>query len=133
MFGEVRIVPISMMYQAPQTAKDMAEAISYAVSKLGRDVVIIASSDMSHYEPHDVAVMKDRQAIKEIEALNPEGLYAVVTEKNISMCGVGPVMTLLYYARGSGGKAAVLLKYATSGDVTGEKAWVVGYAAIQAF
>lgn len=132
-FGEVKIVPISVMYQAPQTSKDLADAILKAVEKLGRDIVLIASSDMSHYEPHDVAVVKDRQAISKIIDLDPEGLYTVVMDKNISMCGVGPVMTLLYYARDVGGKGAELLKYATSGDVTGDKTWVVGYASVRVF
>ncbi len=133
LFGKVSIVPISMMYQTPQTSKDLADAILKAVEKLGRDIIIIASSDMSHYEPHDVAVAKDKLAIGKIIDLDPEGLYNVVMDKNISMCGVGPVMTLLYYAKAVEGKGAELLKYATSGDVTGEKTWVVGYAAVRVF
>jgi len=131
LFSEVTIVPITVMYQAPETSKDLAKAITEAVRKLGRDVTIIASSDMSHYEPHEIAVRKDREALEKITSIDPEGLYKIVIEKDISMCGYGPVMTLLYYAKENGGEGAEVLKYATSGDVTGERAWVVGYAAVR--
>jgi len=131
-FGSTfKIVPIAMLYQAPQVARDLAKAIHKAVDRLGRDVVVIASSDMTHYEPHEVAVRKDKLAINKILSLDPEGLYNVVMSREISMCGVGPVMTLLYYSIMLGCRKAELLKYATSGDVTGEKTWVVGYAAIR--
>ncbi len=130
-FEDFRIVPISMLYQSPETAKDLAEAILKAVETLQRDIVIIASTDMSHYEPQELAVKKDREALEKITALDPEGLYSTVIEKNITMCGVGPVMTLLYIARHLKASRGEILKYATSGDVTGEVSWVVGYASVR--
>jgi len=129
LFGEVTFVPIAMLYQTPQIAKDLANAIVEAAKELGRDVVVIASTDMSHYEPHELAVRKDRLVLDKIEALDPEGLYDAVLTKNISMCGPGPTMVMLYFSKALGATKGEILKYATSGDVTGEKAWVVGYAA----
>ncbi len=131
-FGEVSIVPIAMLYQTPQIAKDLASAMVEAVRELGRDVVVIASTDMSHYEPHELAVRKDRIVLDRIEALDPEGLYDAVLTRGISMCGPGPAMVMLYFSKSLGATKGEVLKYATSGDVTGEKAWVVGYAAARA-
>ncbi len=128
-----RIVPIVLWEQTPETARDLGEAIYRAVESTGRRIVFIASSDFTHYEPHDIAVRKDQEAISAILSLEPERLYRVVTEKNISMCGPGPVMTLLYLARARKAGGAELLKYATSGDVAGDKSSVVGYAAIRVY
>ncbi len=126
-----RIVPIVMWDQSLRAARDLGEAVRKAVEELGRDIVYIASSDFTHYEPHEVAVEKDRAAIERILALDPEGLEKVVRERDITMCGPGPVMSMLFYAKGRGAKRGELLKYATSGDVTGDRSQVVGYAAIR--
>ena len=134
LFGSrFRIVPVVMWEQTPETARDLARAVFEASRKLGRDVVFLASSDFTHYEPHEAASKKDAEAIEAILSLDPEKLYSVVNEKNVSMCGPGPVMALLYLARMMGGSGAELLKYATSGDVTGDRSSVVGYAAIRVY
>mgnify|MGYP001772525807 FL=1 len=124
-----KLVPIVIKLQTPEVSKDLAEALYKVATQNGVDLVFIASSDMNHYEPHDVTVQKDLEALKYVEALDPEGLFRVLEEKDISMCGPGPAMTLLYLARMYGAKSAKILKHATSGDVTGDKEWVVGYAA----
>ncbi len=129
--SKVRIAPITIMHQTLEVARDLAGAIKSAAEALGLDYVIIASSDFTHYEPHDVASKKDSIAIELILKLDPEGLYAAVDKYNITMCGPGAVATLLYTARLAGSRGGELLKYATSGDVTGEKGWVVGYAALR--
>ena len=131
--GNIRIVPISMMYQTPEVVKDLASALLMALESVRRDAVIIASTDMTHYEPHKLAIKKDRMALEAILELNAERLYKVIVDNNISMCGYGPVMTLINYAKQVGAKKAELLKYATSGDVSGEKSWVVGYAAVRIY
>ncbi len=131
LFGDIRIVPIVIMLQTPRVAQDLANAIIKASEKLGRDYVFIASSDFSHYEPHDIAVKKDSLALKEIEEIDPEGLFRVIDEYNISMCGPGPVATLLYIAKFYGISKAIKLAYATSGDVVGDKSLVVGYASVR--
>ena len=131
-FGnEFKIVPITMLHQVPETAKDVANALIKALKEVKRDVVILASSDMTHYEPQDIAKKKDMMAIEKILNLDPDGLYRVVMRENISMCGYGAVMALLYYSRELGAKKAELLSYTTSGDITGDYSAVVGYAAIR--
>jgi len=132
LFGDrFRIVPIVVYEQTPEIAEDLGKAILEAAEKIGRDIVVIASSDFTHYEPHDVAVAKDKLAIEAILELDPLKLYQTIQKYSISMCGPGPVMAMLYHARELGAKNAELLKYATSGDVTGDRSSVVGYAAIR--
>ncbi len=128
------IVPVAILNQTPRVAEDLAKAILSAVRASGRDpsdFVVIATTDLTHYEPHDVAFRKDQLVIERIVRLDPEGLFKVVVEKDISMCGPGSSMTLIYMAKELNAKGAQLLKYATSGDVTGERDWVVGYASIR--
>ncbi|MEM0453317.1 MAG: AmmeMemoRadiSam system protein B [Sulfolobales archaeon] len=133
LFKDFKIVPIVIAYQVPEIAKDLAKSLVNASSKLGRDIVVLASSDMSHYEPQSIAYEKDREVLDCVIRLMPEDMFEVVNEKNVSMCGVGPVMTLLYYARLLGGSGGEVLKYATSGDVTGDLDAVVGYASVRIF
>ncbi|MEM1834926.1 MAG: AmmeMemoRadiSam system protein B [Sulfolobales archaeon] len=128
------IVPITILNQTPRVAEDLAKSILSAIQLSKRDpqdVVVIASTDLTHYEPHDIAYRKDKLVIERIVQLDPDGLFRVVVEKDISMCGPGSTMTLIYFAKALNSGGARLLKYFTSGDITGEKNWVVGYAAIQ--
>lgn len=132
LFGsKISFIPIILMLQTPEIAKDIADAIIKASEKLGRDYVFIASTDWTHYEPHEVAIKKDSSALRMVSNVDPEGLYRTIKEMNISTCGYGAVMALLYIARSLGVKKADILKYATSGDITGDKAAVVGYAAVR--
>lgn len=126
----VKIVPISVMRASLQDCSKIAEAIADAVKETDYDVVIVASSDMSHYEPDDVARRLDSLAINEALNLNPEGLYNIVQKKGISMCGFIPATIMLYAAKALGAKEAKLVKYATSGDVSGDYERVVGYAGV---
>jgi MEMO1 family protein len=118
----IKIVPISMGFQDYETAVDTAKMLKKAIS--GRDVCIIASSDLSHYIPPEKARQLDAKVIEMILALDPKGMYDIVTSNDITMCGYGPVMTMLMSC---GGKEAKLLKYANSGDVRPMDT-VVGYA-----
>ena len=126
--AEFGIVPICMMMQDATTSKEVGDAIAKA--SRGKDVVIIASTDFTHYEPQQSAVRKDRKAIDRILALDAEGLTRVVSEEAISMCGHGPVSAMLHAAKGLGAKKVELLKYATSGETAGPMAQVVGYGSI---
>lgn len=125
-----KFVPIVLMMQDIKTALDIGRAVYKGISDVGRDAVIIASTDFTHYEPHNVAQEKDKYAIKQILNLNPAKLIEEVYTRNISMCGFGPVAAMLEAARLLGAKKSYLLKYATSGDVTGDKSSVVAYASI---
>ncbi len=125
---DFRIVPIIMLAQDPQTSRCLGEAISKAISSSGRDAVIIASSDLTHYEPQVEAKRKDHLVLLAIENMNEEDVYRKVVEFDISMCGYGPVMAMIIGSKLLGGKKAVILDYRTSGDVTGDYSAVVGYA-----
>ena len=85
---------------------------------------------MNHYEPDDVTRIKDRKAIDKILALDPRGLYNVVMEESISMCGFAPTVATLTAARLLGATSAEVIKYATSGDISGDRSAVVGYAGV---
>jgi AmmeMemoRadiSam system protein B len=121
---DTKFVPICMLMQDYKTAVEVGRTIGEAID--GKDVVVIASTDFSHYIPAQKAKEKDSLAIKEILDRNPKGLEEVVRKNRISMCGYGPVMAMLEAVKGSEAK---LMKYATSGDVT-PMPEVVGYASI---
>ena len=93
-------------------------------------VLLIASSDMSHYLPDAAARSKDRKAIDAMLALDPEALYRTVRAERISMCGVIPATVVLFAARALGAESARLVRYATSGDISGDRDRVVGYAGL---
>jgi len=119
-----KAVPICFNKQDLKTAKKLGERLREVTEN--KDVVIIASSDFSHYVLKENAEKKDKMAIKKILENDPEGLFETVRKENISMCGYGPVVSMMI---GSGGSKGELLKYATSGDVTPARE-VVGYGAI---
>ena len=105
-------------------------ALADVIAARKEDVLIVASSDMNHYESDAVTRVKDHRAIERILSLDPRGLYDVVTQQDISMCGFGPAVAMLMAATRLGAKSAELVKYATSGDVSGDRDMVVGYAGI---
>ncbi len=125
------IVPIVMYAQILDTARDLAEAVLKASEETGRRIAFIASSDLSHYLPYEEAYRRDRYALEAIERLDAEGLFKAIEEHDISMCGPGPVATLITLARMQGASKARILKYATSGDTSGDRGMVVGYAAAE--
>ena len=93
-------------------------------------VVIVASTDMTHYESQTSAEKKDKMAIERVLELDPKGLYSVVNNNRITMCGMCPTTTMLIACKELGAKEAVLVKYMTSGDVSGDYDQVVGYAGV---
>ena len=123
----VRIVPIVIMLQHLEVCKDLSAAIAEVVVE--RNAIIIASSDFTHYEPATVAHEKDRYAMANIEQIKGDELMRTVEKHNISMCGPAPVATTLLAANRLGARSSRILKYATSGDITGDMNSVVGYAA----
>ncbi len=113
-----------------ELGSSLARALQPLASTEGskRDVLIIASSDMNHYEGDARTRVKDRMAIDKVLALDPAGLWETVQREQISMCGYGPAVVMLTAARALGAGKAELVKYATSGDISGNRDWVVGYA-----
>jgi AmmeMemoRadiSam system protein B len=126
--GAFTFVPIAIgvsRYAALEAlGKGMAEALKTAAGS----VLIVASSDMNHYEPDDVTRVKDRKAIDQILALDPVGLYEVIRREDISMCGYGPAVAMLTATKELGATHAELIRYATSADTSGDRSAVVGYA-----
>ena len=128
-----KIVPIVMLAQDLKTSKRLGEAISSVISATKKNVVVIASSDLTHYEPQVEANRKDSLVLNSIERLDEEDVYRKVVEFGISMCGYGPVITMIVSSKLLGGEKAVILDYRTSGDITGDYSAVVGYASVAVF
>lgn len=127
--SDVTIVPLCLGFGDYAGCKALGTGIAEAIREYGEEVLIVASSDMTHYESAAMAKEKDEHAINEILALNPEGLLRVCRDKGITMCGVIPAAVMLEAAKGLGATRAKLVRYATSGDVTGDNRQVVAYAA----
>jgi AmmeMemoRadiSam system protein B len=127
---ELRFVPIALGTSQFEVLEQLGKALGDVVAAQKEPVLIIASSDMNHYESDAVTRVKDHRAIERILTLDPRGLFAVVTQLEISMCGFGPAVAMLTAARQLGAKSAELVKYATSGDVSGDRDMVVGYAGV---
>jgi AmmeMemoRadiSam system protein B len=125
---KIKILPISMMLQDMNTAIDVGKAIADCVKD--KKFLLIASSDFTHYEPQEVASRKDSEAIKAILQMDVSKLYDVIENLNITMCGYGPVAAMITAAKELSITNGKLLKYATSGDITGDYSSVVGYASI---
>ena len=123
-----KIVPICFLMQDYDSAVEIGRALTEALD--ATNTVVIASSDMTHYESAKAAAAKDQAALKEVIALNAKGFYDTVEDKNITACGYAPITALITYAVGVNAKAE-LLAYHNSGDITGDHSSVVGYAAVK--
>ncbi len=126
LYESVRIVPIAMLAQDIETAR----AVGKAISRSDDNLIIVASSDFTHYEPHNIAMERDGSVIEAIVNLDEEELYERCQRLNCTMCGYGPVASVIVAAKEMGAKRASLLKYATSGDTSGDFSQVVGYGSI---
>lgn len=129
------IVPIAFLSDELPVLKEVGSEIA-GVLKESSDissVLIVASSDMTHYEPHDQAESKDKEAIDAILELDEDKLFEKIMRLKITMCGYAPVIVMIRAAKLLGAKNAKLIKYQTSGDVTGDKDSVVGYAGIAVY
>lgn len=127
---ELTFVPIALGTGRFEILEELGRALAQVISRGSDPVLIVASSDMNHYEADAVTRAKDHRAIERILTLDARGLFDVVTQQNISMCGFGPAVAMITAARELGAKSAELVKYATSGDVSGNRAMVVGYAGV---
>jgi AmmeMemoRadiSam system protein B len=127
---KLKFVPIALGTQQFEVLEHLGNAIGAAIAEHEAPVLMVASSDMNHYESDVVTRVKDHKAIEAILALDPRGLYETVMREQISMCGFGPAVAMLTSAKKQGAKSAELVKYATSGDISGDREMVVGYAGI---
>jgi len=131
---EFQFVPITVSHfrgeEFVDVYKDIGEAIASAISARKDRVVVVASTDLTHYESQQTANENDKAAMDAVLALDPEALVSTVASKHISMCGFGPTAAMLYACRKLGASSAELVDYMTSGDATGDYAKVVGYGGI---
>lgn len=126
----VRVVPIVLGLIDRASAVELGRGLSRAVDRVSGDVLVVASSDMSHYLSDDEARRIDQVALEPLLANEPERLYRTIREQRISMCGFIPATAMLAYAAQRGTRAPELLAYATSGDASGDRGRVVGYAGV---
>ena len=122
-----KIVPICFLMQDYESAVEVGRALEEALD--ATNTVVIASSDMTHYEPAKVAAKKDQAALQAVTDMDAKRFYETVENQNITACGYAPITALITYANGVCAKAQ-LLNYHNSGDITGDNSSVVGYAAV---
>jgi AmmeMemoRadiSam system protein B len=125
---DVSIVPIALSHLSYDACQEIGQALAQGIQDCGKEVLLVASTDMTHYESEESAKAKDKLAIDRILGLDPKGLYETVARHRISMCGVIPTTIVLEACKALGAGKAELVQYATSGDVSGDYAQVVGYA-----
>jgi AmmeMemoRadiSam system protein B len=123
-----KIVPICFLMQDLSSAREVGQAVAKALAN--KNAVVVASSDMTHYEPQERAMKNDSEALKAVEAMDEATFYSAVENHNITACGYGPIVAAIEAAKVLGAEKAKLLCYKTSGDVTGDYSSVVGYAAV---
>jgi MEMO1 family protein len=127
---DLRFVPIAVGTRQFEVLDQLGRVLAEVISAAREPVLVIASSDMNHYESDAITRVKDHRAIERILTLDPRGLYDVVNQQAISMCGYGPAVAMLTAARALGANSAELVKYATSADASGDRNMVVGYAGV---
>lgn len=128
---QVRIVPLCLSRLPLKTLLQIGDGLARAVSASESAPLIVASTDMTHYESAEMARKKDFLALDKVLALDPAGLYEVVRDQQVSMCGVLPTVVMLQAVLALGAKNAELIAYSNSGDVTGDQSAVVGYAGVR--
>jgi len=120
-------VPVCMLDQTYEACLDLGNSIAEVISN--KNAVIIASSDFTHFEKNEIAHKKDKKALEAIKKLDAKKFLEVVEYENMSVCGYGPIAAMMIAAKKLNAKSCEVLKYATSGDITGDENRVVGYAA----
>jgi len=128
--ADVRIVPLVLAWEAWQGCLELGEALAGLVGRWPQPVLLLASSDLNHYEPAAVSERKDRRALEAVTALDGAELLGRCRGEGISMCGRAPTATVLVAARALGARAAAVVHYSHSGMVTGDEEAVVGYGGV---
>jgi AmmeMemoRadiSam system protein B len=128
--GDFSFVPIALGTTRLTALEELGRAIAEVLAAEPEETLIVASSDMNHYESDVITRAKDHKAIEKLLALDARGLYETVRREGISMCGFGPAVSMLTAAKALRATRAELIRYATSGDVSGDREEVVGYAGV---
>ncbi|MGD8564151.1 MAG: AmmeMemoRadiSam system protein B [Desulfarculaceae bacterium] len=124
------LTPLCLSHLDLASCLELGKALARAVTAVAEPVLMVSSTDMTHYEPAEQAKAKDDQALKHVLDLDPEGLYNTVRSQRISMCGVLPTAVCLAAAKQLGAASAQLVEYTNSGAVSGDYQQVVGYAGL---
>ncbi len=128
-YGEFSLLPISLAFQDIETARTLGEGIATLLE--GRDAVLIASSDLTHYEAAEQARSKDSQLLKKVQEMDLEGFYGTLERLNVTACGYGAIASVIQACKKLGFKKGELLKYSNSGETTRDMNEVVGYASLR--
>lgn len=128
--SDFKFVPIVLSHADLAVYREIGAALAESIKEFKKDVLIIASSDMTHYEEHKIAQSKDQEAIRAILELDEEKLLKKIDEFDISMCGYAPTVVMLVAAKKLGATKAELVKYQTSGEASGDYSAVVGYGGL---
>ena len=127
-YGEFPFLPVCLAFQDIETAREIGRGIAEILR--GRDAVLIASSDLTHYEPAPTAREKDAALLESVEKLDIDGFYHTLEARGVTACGFGAIAAVMEASRRLGFERGVLHKYATSGDTTGDDDAVVGYPSV---
>lgn len=127
-YPDISVLPIAMSTQDLATSRELGTALADCVAG-DEDVVFVASTDLTHYEPHEEALERDERALAAIEAGDLEGLYHAVENEGVTMCGYGPTAAVLTACEELGATDVEQYTHATSADAGGDPERVVGYAA----
>jgi AmmeMemoRadiSam system protein B len=125
-----RFVPLCLQAQDAVVCREVGRAVAAAVERVGRPVLLIASTDMSHYVSRREAAEQDGHALRAMLALDPDGLFAVVRRRGITMCGYHAVTAMLVAARARGARRAEMVEYTDSAEAGGDTSQVVAYAGL---
>ena len=128
--AEINCSAICLGHGEFDVLREIGEGIASAISEYGEDVLVVASSDMSHYESAESARRKDNLALNKVLEFDPRGLLRICQAERITMCGAVTAAVMLVAAQKLGATQAELVAYGTSGDVTGDNSQVVGYASV---
>jgi len=127
---DVTISALCLGHGEYRSLKEVGAGVAAAIQAYGEDVLVVASSDMTHYESTESARQKDNMALERVLALDPEGLLNVCRSEHITMCGVVPSAVMIVAGKQMGATSAEIIAYSTSGDVTGDNSKVVAYVAV---
>lgn len=130
MAPEARLVPICLGHSSLEKLLDFGVGLGRLLASQPEPTLLVASSDMTHFESADSARQRDMKALEKVLDLDAEGLYRLVAAERISMCGVVPTVVMLAAAKELGASKGTLVRYGNSGETTGDNSEVVGYAGV---
>ena len=124
---DFKIVPIVISQQIPQLCESLAGSLNEVIRKLNRKCVIIASTDLNHYDDQETTIYLDDKIINSVESMDMKQMIKDIIDYDITMCGYGPVITATYYSKLQNANTSIVLKHTTSGETSGDYDSVVGY------